>query len=125
MSRARSSLRRWFTRERLRPSVFAAVALVATGAGIALYATNPFAQLELRTVDTRFQVRGGERPPSNLVVVGVDDSDIAQLGHWPFPYRVHARALDRITRDGPRAVAVDIQFSEHSPPPNGPAQDAA
>src|ERR1017187_493694 len=32
---------RWFTRERLRPSVLLALALVATAAGLALYFTVP------------------------------------------------------------------------------------
>jgi hypothetical protein len=41
----RRLLPRWFTRERLRPSIFIAVALVATAAGLALYFPDPFHQL--------------------------------------------------------------------------------
>lgn len=106
---------RWFTRERMRPSVFAAIALVATASGLALYFTDPFHQLELKTVDARFQVRGSQRPPASLVIVAIDSQTFNQLGlQWPFARRVHARVLDRITRDGPRAIAFDVQFSERS-----------
>lgn len=106
---------RWFTRERLRPSVFLAVALVATAAGLALYFTDPLHEIELKTIDTRFQIRGDKRPPSDLVVVGVDEPTFAKLGtQWPYPRRMEARLLDNIMRDRPKAVAFDIQFSERS-----------
>jgi adenylate cyclase len=104
-----------FTRERLRPSVFVAVALVATAVGLALYFTDPLHEIELKTIDTRFQIRGPQHPPSDLVVVAVDDLTFDKLGlQWPFPRRVQARVLDNIMREKPKAVAMDIQFSERS-----------
>ena len=104
-----------FTRERLRPSVFVAVALVATAVGLALYFTDPLHEIELKTIDTRFQIRGDQRPPSDLVVVAIDDLTFDRLGlQWPFPRRVEARVLGNIMREAPKAVAFDIQFSEHS-----------
>ncbi len=108
-------LARSSTRERLRPSVFVAVAVVATAAGVALYLPDPFHFLELKTVDARFAIRGNQPPPAKFVVVAVDEATFTELGfHWPFAYKVHARVLDRINGDRPQAVALDIQFSEHS-----------
>jgi adenylate cyclase len=104
-----------FTRERLRPSVFVAVALLATAVGLALYFVDPLHVIELKTIDTRFQIRGDQRPPSDLVVVAVDDLTFDRLGlQWPFPRRVEARVLNSIMREKPKAVAMDIQFSERS-----------
>ena len=106
---------RLFPRQRLRASVFLAVALVATAAGLALYLTDPLHEIELKTIDTRFQIRGNRRPPSNLVVVAIDDPTFNRLGlQPPFPRRVYARVLNNIMRDKPKAVAIDVQFSEHS-----------
>jgi adenylate cyclase len=106
---------RLFPRERLRASVFLAVALVATAAGLALYLTDPLHEIELKTIDARFQIRGNNRPPSDLVVVAIDDLTFDRLGlQWPFPRRVQARELNNIIRDKPKAVALDIQFSERS-----------
>jgi adenylate cyclase len=104
-----------FTRRRLRPTVFVAVAVLATGVGIALYVSDPLHEIELKTIDTRFQIRGPQRPPSDLVVVAINDLTFDRLGlQWPFPRRAQARVLDNIIRDKPKAVAVDIQFSERS-----------
>jgi adenylate cyclase len=104
-----------FARQRLRPSVFVAVALLATGVGLLLYFSDPLHEIELKTIDTRFQIRGNERPPSDLVVVAVDDETFDKLGlQWPFPRRVEARVLQNIMREKPKAVAFDIQFSERS-----------
>jgi adenylate cyclase len=106
---------RLFPRERLRASVFLAVALVATAAGLALYLTDPLHEIELKTVDTRFQIRGTQRPRSDLVVVAIDQPTLGELGlQFPYPRRVEARVLDNILRDGPKAVAFDIQFGERS-----------
>ena len=109
-------MRSWlFARQRLRPSVFVAVALLATGVGLLLYFTDPLHEIELKTIDARFQIRGHQRPPSDLVVVAVDDETFDKLGlEWPFPRRVEARVLENIMREKPKAVAFDIQFSERS-----------
>ena len=109
------NLSSWFGRDRMRAQVFAAVALVATGIGLALYFTDPLHEIELKTIDTRFQIRGTDRPPSNLVVVAVDDPTLSELGiQWPFPRRVWARALDNVIRDKPKAVAIDVEFQAGS-----------
>src|SRR5450755_542639 len=106
---------RLFPRQRLRASVFLAVALVATAAGLALYLTDPLHEIELKTIDTRFQIRSNRRPPSNLVVVAIDTQTFDTLGlQFPFPRRVEARVLNNVIRDKPKAVALDIQFSERS-----------
>ena len=99
----------------MRPNVFLAVALVATGIGLALYFSDPLHEIELKTIDTRFQIRGNRKPPSNLVVVAIDNHTFTNLKRqWPFPRASEARVLENIMRDKPKAVAFDIQFSEPS-----------
>jgi CHASE2 domain-containing sensor protein len=36
--------------------------------------------------------------------------------HWPFPRRRHARAIDRLRRDGARVIVYDVQFTEQTTP---------
>src|SRR4051794_14373593 len=83
------------------------VALAAWGSG----ALSP---LEDATVDARFGVRH-VATPSEVVVVDIDESSIAQLGAWPWRRRLHARALDRIRAAQPAAIVYDVQFTEPSP----------
>jgi serine/threonine-protein kinase len=93
-----------------------AAAAVATLVCLA-YAGNVGRPLELTTVDARFSIRGTQTPPSNLVIVQIDDATIAALGRWPFSRSYHAEAIQRISRDRPLVIAYDVQFSEKGPSP--------
>ncbi len=74
---------------RLRLSLLAIVALGATGLGVIAYETNLLRSLELSTVNTRFSIRGRQRPPTNVVLVEIDSTTFDELGlQWPFPRRV-------------------------------------
>ena len=50
---------------------------------------GPFFQLlkniELKTLDVRFQLRGPRRPGPAVVIVGIDQKSQDLLGRWPFP----------------------------------------
>ena len=112
-------------RHRLRVLLFALVAVVGAGLGVLGYATNALRSLELTTVDTRFSIRGDEKPHDDLVVVGVDAKTFENLEgrpRWPFTHDYHARMVDRLRRDGAKVIGMDIQFAE---PSNTDAQTIA
>ena len=58
---------------RLRLVLLAIVALGATGLAIVAYETDLLRSLELSTVNTRFSIRGHQRPPTNVVLVEIDE----------------------------------------------------
>jgi adenylate cyclase len=102
-------------RQRVRASLLGLVALIAVGAGIGCYEGGAFKSLELSTVDSRFSWRGTEKPPADLVVVGIDADTQTELNtRWPFPRSYHARVIDRLKADGARTIAVDIALSQPS-----------
>jgi CHASE2 domain-containing sensor protein len=108
---------------RRRSSRLAAVvvATIAASVGLVALVTHAFGGLEASTVDTRFSLRGPERP-SHLVVVAIDDKTFSDLGlDWPFPRSLHGKAIDRLTAYGARQIVYDVQFSE----PTKPRQDMA
>ncbi|MGZ8667038.1 MAG: CHASE2 domain-containing protein, partial [Solirubrobacterales bacterium] len=77
---------------------------------------------ELDSVDARFSIRGAEAPPAEIALVLIDDVSFDELDEqWPFPRSMHATVIDRLRRDGARAVAYDIQFTE----PTVPREDNA
>jgi len=91
------------------------VALGATGLALAGYATHTLRTLDLGTVNTRFSIRGSDKPPSNIVVVAIDDTSITAINkQWPFPRADQGRLLDRIGAGHPAAVAFDVVFSDPS-----------
>lgn len=90
---------------------------LATGAGVVSYATRLFDSLDLSTVDRRFELRGPQPTPSDLVVVAVDDVTFDDLRvQWPFPRSLHGRVIDRLHTAGARVIAYDVQFTEETEP---------
>ncbi len=104
---------------RLRLLVTAGVlAAVVAGAG---YATDVLVPVEEASIDHRFRERE-PRPPTELVVVAVDDVTFSELGlQWPFPRSEFARAADRLREAGAREIVFDVQFTE----PTRPREDMA
>jgi adenylate cyclase len=100
-------------RRRLRVFLLALVAALAVGVGVTFYFTGVLESLELDSVNARFEVRGDKRPPSDLVVVGVDAATLNRLREqWPFPRAFHAKLIDRLRAGGAKVIAFDIAFSE-------------
>jgi adenylate cyclase len=93
------------------------VALVSIVLGLVLWATDALHRQELDTVDARFDTRGTEQAPSDLIVVQVDDKTFGDLGlQWPFPRSVHGDLVDQIRKAGAKTIAYDIQFTEQTKP---------
>jgi adenylate cyclase len=113
------------SRRNLRVRLFVAAGLLATVAGLAFQLTGALRAPELQTVDLRFDVRGRQAPPRDVVVVAIDDRTLAGLHFRPelallgFPRSLHGRVVQRLHRDGARVVAYDVQFTE----PTVPEQD--
>ena len=101
--------------------LFGRLTLLATLAAVALVLGGRlggvFADAELATLDTRFDLRGATSPPAELLIVAIDTATFNDLGlQWPFPRSVHARVIDRIAEDGPAAIVYDVQFTEETVP---------
>jgi adenylate cyclase len=111
---------------RLRTALFGVNTLVLTGVVLAAYGIGVLDQPERDTLDTRFQVRGSEAAPAEVVVVAIDDVTFNELGvRWPFPRSLHAKAIDRLREGGARVIAYDIQFTEQTRPKEDNALIAA
>lgn len=95
----------------------AVVAVFAVAIALTAWGTNAFRALELHSVDQRFEIRGTQPTPDDVVVVDIDDRTFSDLGEqWPFPRSMHARVIDRLRKSGATAVAFDVQFTEPSEP---------
>jgi adenylate cyclase len=98
----------------LRVRMLVGVALAAAVLACALVLTGALREAELTTVDARFGLRG-ERPPGELVVVGVDDVTFDTFDErWPFSRNRFAAVLENVSADDPRVIVYDVQFSEQS-----------
>lgn len=83
------------------------------------------------------ELRGPRKPPSGVVIVGIDDyslvqgqnadlsqdKDLRRLAAWPWPRAIYDRVLDRLFSAGARVVGFDLLFD--APSSHGPEDDAA
>jgi adenylate cyclase len=94
------------------------VVLIAAAVGVVFFATGLLGTLESQSVDARFSVRGTQSTPDEIVVVGVDATTFDELPNtrWPYPRSLEARVIENLTKDGAKAIAVDIQFTEQTTP---------
>ena len=96
-----------------------AIIIVSTMVGVVVSWRAP--GLNLYAGDRLMQARGPISPPDDIVIVAIDEASIARYGRFPWQRGLTARALDTISSAQPRAVALDILYSE----PTDSAEDTA
>jgi len=61
------------------------------------------------------QMRQWTKPaPSQVVLVTIDESSLAEIGQWPWSREIHARLLNILQKSGAETIIFDIIFSEKS-----------
>jgi CHASE2 domain-containing sensor protein len=101
-------------RRRSRAVAVIVAGVVAAAAAGAADLIGLLPGLEQESIVQRFE-RRDTRPAPNLLVVGIDDKTFSDLDlQWPFPRHWHARAIDRLRRDGARVIVYDVQFTEET-----------
>ncbi len=82
-----------------------------------LRAAGALEGLELAAYDWHLRLRPGTPPAKPpVVLVTITDRDIADLGTWPVPDEVLAKALETLSRAGARAIGLDIYRDVPVPP---------
>jgi len=90
--------------------------LLITALATLLGRTAMLHELELKTYDQRFLMRGpSDISASPAVIVTIDDEDFTSLDtRWPFPRSYYARAIENLIAAGARLIVIDVQFFESS-----------
>lgn len=68
---------------------------------------------DLRTEFCQF---GRPAPTDQLVHLDLDERSLKTIGYWPWPRAQQAEIFDELARAKPRAVAIDVLYSEPGPP---------
>lgn len=75
----------------------------------------------MKVYDLYSSERGSSVPPSDIVIVGIDEESFFELNRpWPWPRSIHGRLISVLKEAGARAVFMDIIFSD----PSSPAEDS-
>jgi adenylate cyclase len=92
------------------------ISLLAAMAALFLGATSTLENLELKSYDLRFLLRGPEEVTgTGIVIVALDEQTLASIPQkLPYPREYYARLIDNLTAAGARLIVFDLAFTEPS-----------
>lgn len=91
-----------------RGVVFMGIAVVVTGLVLGIQGLGILQLLEWAILDYGFRRRPLEVVDAPVVIIAIDDEDIAANGQWPFSDYQLAQVLTRIKHYQPAAIGLDI-----------------
>jgi len=120
MLRVSERARRFFLPERavVLPLPYATVAALGVAIGLALGSLSLAQRLEWALYDRMMTVATRDpHPPSDIVVVAIDEPSFGELRlQWPWPRRLHAALIDALVAGGAGTIVFDLLFAEPSNP---------
>src|SRR5450755_618515 len=98
-----------------------ALALLVTLAGLAMFAFTGIGgntragflflqNIEQRSVDMRFAARGQRPHDDRIVIVGIDEKTLQNIGSFPLPRTSYASLVNRLSAGGASVIAFDATF---------------
>jgi adenylate cyclase len=99
----------------------AAIAVVVTAIGLGLFAYSGIGgnqragflflqDIEQRTLDLRFALRGKRAADPRIVIVGIDDKTLQTIGSYPLPRSNYALLVRQLKQGGARVIGFDAAF---------------
>ena len=99
----------------------AGIAVTTTAIGLALFAYSGIGgnqragflflqDIEQRTLDTRFVLRGKRAPDPRIVIVGMDEKTLQRIGSFPLPRGNYAVMVRQLKKSGASVIAFDENF---------------
>jgi adenylate cyclase len=90
-----------------------AAALIAVGMGALFQVAGLLSNVERGSVSTRFDVRGAQDPPADVVVVDVDNRSV-EGEDWPINRSHYAKAIGELSQAGAAVIVLDVPIIEAS-----------
>lgn len=78
---------------------------------------NTFETLESNLQDSLLRSNKNKQIDTRVVVVGIDEESLGQIGQWPWSRSVHGALLNTISQGSPAVIGIDVIFSEPAPDP--------
>jgi PAS domain S-box-containing protein len=68
--------------------------------------------LKLAARDALVRARGTATPPDEVVIVAIDEASVKRFGRFPWPRRLMAQALDKLSGARPKVIAIHTLYSD-------------
>ena len=88
--------------------------IVVVSASLGLYVDWNASGLDRYARDWLVRARGTLTPPDDIAIVAIDEASIARFGRFPWSRQVMARTIDAIAAGQPKAIALDVLFTDPS-----------
>ena len=106
----------WFSRH-----AHGTIAVAASAIGLILFAYSGIGEngkaafvflqdIEQRSLDLRFALRGSRRSDPRIVIVGIDEKTLEKIGSYPLPRGTYSALVRKLKQDGARVIAFDMTF---------------
>ena len=66
--------------------------------------------IEQRSLDLRFGMRGQRAHDDRIVIVDIDEKTLQKIGSFPFPRKSYALLIDKLSADNAAVIALDATF---------------
>jgi len=66
--------------------------------------------IEARSLDARFNLRGQRPHDENIVIIGLEETTLQKVGAFPIPRNAYAKMIDQLVKDGARTIVFDFNF---------------
>jgi len=66
--------------------------------------------IEARSLDARFNLRGERPHDQNVVIVGLEETTLQKVGAFPIPRSGYAKMVDQLAKDGAKVIVFDFNF---------------
>ena len=66
--------------------------------------------IEQSSLDLRFEMRGKRAHDDRIVIVGIDEKTLQQIGSFPLPRKSYAALVNQLSAGGARVIAFDVTF---------------
>src|SRR5215813_6134571 len=87
-----------------------AIAIISTVAATLVVWRAPALKVAAR--DALVRARGTARPPDEVVIVAVDEASVKRLGRFPWPRRLMAQALHKLSDARPKVIALNLLYAD-------------
>jgi len=92
--------------------VSVSLAIAAMLAALRLSAPVPVEVVDRKLLDFRHAVRGPIPAGGDVVIVGIDEASLAEIGRWPWTRSRIAALVDRLTDAGAAVIGFDVVFDQ-------------
>jgi PAS domain S-box-containing protein len=100
-------------------------ALLLLSAGTGMFVAWRVPGLELHARNSLTRARGPLPVPEDIAIVAIDEASLARFGRYPWRRNLTAQMLDQLAVARPKAIALDVLFSEATDTANDSALASA